>query len=267
VGGVLAPYLVVATPRYCWEVLAVCHGTLGLVLLVKRLRHGKPNNWKEKIRGTTNVTSLEAGEPQLGAGIPFRVMAGGLSFILFTEAIENGMGSWAFSYAVTELGQPPIVAAIFPATFYFTFTSFRVLVVALVWYVDIAPSTLVHINAWVTLVGAVLLQVVSSGITKGTEEEVPVIPLKLLLTCISLIAIGVSSQVGMMQASLQQHGKMSPQQLGYYSVSLNLGATMGFWFPGVVSLPLAQSVWGACAVCIISAFVRLPLPHAPQQRQ
>jgi len=255
-GGVVAPYLFVATPNHCWEVLAACHGILGLALLVRRLQHGKPNDWKAKVRGTASVTSLEAGEPSLGAGIPFRPMASGLAFIFFTEAAENAMGSWAFTYAATTLGQPPISAALFPATFYLVFTSFRVALVALLWFVDIGPSTLVHMCAWLTLLGAALLQVGSSWVTTGTGEEGPAIPKRFLLLSISLVALGVCPQVGMMQASLQQHGKMSSQQLGSYSVAINLGATMGLWFPGIVSLPAAECVWAACAACIINAFVR-----------
>lgn len=247
-GGVLAPYLVVASPHHCWEILAMCHGTLGLAILARRLQHGKPTNWKAKIRGTAKVSSQEAGEPELGAGIPFRVLASGLAFIFFTDAAENAMGSWAFSYASTTLKQPPVVAALFPATFYFFFMSFRVLLVAFLWCVDIGPSTVVHICAWITLVGALLLQVGSSW--------APVLPLKFLLMCFGLVGLGISPQVVMMQTALQQHGRLSPRQLGSYSVAGNLGSTMGLWFPGIVSLPAAECVWAACAVCIITAFVR-----------
>lgn len=292
VGGMLAPHLVVATPNHCWEILAVCHGTLGLALLVRWLQERKPRNWKAwnmaaqvlvvvgveqemvhskldwstnsqnqckwkaKIRGTTSMTSLAAGGSEQRAGIPWRVMAGGIAFIFFTEAAESAMGNWAFLYALTTLRQPSEVASLFPDIFYVVFTTFRVLCAALLWQVDIRPCTLVHICAWVTLLGAGLLHVGSSWVTNDPEDDYPVIPKRFLLVGISLIALGVCPQIGMMQASLGQHGRMNSRQLGSYTVAIHLGTTMGLFFPGVVSLPVAEFMWAACAVCIINAFVR-----------
>jgi len=256
VGGILAPYLVVYAPNYSWQVLALVHGSLGLTLLVRRLLYGKPKNWKAKVRGATNAAASEGGESQMKAGVPRRVMAGGLAFMLFMEAIEGAIGSWAFSFAVTDLGQPPIVAALFPATFYLAFTTCRMMCVVTLWYIDVNPPQVAHVCSWLTMLGCMLFQLGTSWVEKGTEEEPPEIPLKFLLMSIGLLAMGLAPQVTMMQASVALHGHLSPQQVGLYTLALNIGTTMGLWFPGVVSLPWAQSIWGGCAICILTAFYR-----------
>lgn len=190
--------------------------------------------------------------------LPARVLRAGLAFIFVQQAAENAIASWAFTFASTNLGLSSRLAALLPSTFYFTFTAMRVVIIPLT--SRLAPSTIAQAGVAVILAGSLLFAASARGYSAaaagGATAEELMWYFRAMLASLAMLGAGTSPQFACLLASMRQHGKLAPQEHGWYNTSRALGQTLGMWLPGLIRLPQAELAWSVAMWLILSSHVR-----------
>lgn len=257
-GAAIAPFFVITAPSQAFNLLAGVDLLMASALTLKRLRWGKPRQWKIKIRRPGSPSPGPASPPDPEAacqgsapikqrGLPPRVLCTGLAFILFGSACETAISSWGFTFAAKNLGLPAKIAATFPAAFYFTYTAMRLVVIPV--SMKLLPSTIIQAGTLLTLLGAMLLRTCAGNFHANPNVG-------LLIFCVVLIGAGTSPFFAMTLASLRQHAELNPMEQGFYSTCTALGNCLGLWLPGLVDLPQAEVVWAVAIFLILNANMR-----------
>eukprot|EP00927_Polykrikos_kofoidii_P023372 TRINITY_DN21564_c0_g1_i2.p1 TRINITY_DN21564_c0_g1~~TRINITY_DN21564_c0_g1_i2.p1 ORF type:complete len:444 (-),score=34.73 TRINITY_DN21564_c0_g1_i2:338-1669(-) len=253
-GCMLAPFIAVAIPGRAWDFLVVADFVVFATLTSKRLRRGKPRDWKVKIRGlavAADVGSAPGGGTDgtcankisgpISRAPPARVVRTGLAFTFAVQATMTAVSCWGFTYAATIMRLPLGTAAWVPTTFYAACTATRLVVVPV--SARVAPSTILHIGTVMALSAALMfcfidkvaatlyVNATASSQLNTTLHAAP------LLACFALMGAGFSPHFSLMISAMQRHGELDSRLHGLYGTSTSLGITMGMWLPGYFSLP------------------------------
>lgn len=293
IGCTIAPYLTLRFAFQSWDILALMDLLVAVAVAGRRAFRGKPRDWKLKIRGAISPTETP-GEAPLKP-LPSRVLRAGMAFVFMAQATETAMSCWAFTFAASSMGLPPRVAALFHATFYFTFTTTRLLVLPI--SAKVLPSAITQIGTMMTLVGSSLFFSLTRGFSVpmvtsypeekmgdvndtldtahdmvgllnnsvndllGQADEAPAevvgtSELMPILISLALIGAGSCPLYAMMLGAVRRHGDLNHHQQGLFMTSYSSGITVGMWLPGLVSLPYVEMLGSTCMLLIMASHLK-----------
>lgn len=260
-GAMITPYFVVSAPELAWDILFFVDLSLAVYVFAKRLIFGKPTAWKVRVRfpqsASSRCSDLEMLRPVEPRHVPGRIVVAGIASLFVAQACETAVSAWAFTFATSNLGMHPKIAALAPTSFYMAFTLMRLLV--LLASNRMSPSTIVHCATGLTLTGTLMLHAIASAKISGALAPC-------FLLCMAIIGAGVCPLYAMILASMQRHGVLTAQQLGMYQTASALGNTLGLWLPGLISLPKAERAWAICLFFILNSN-RSGFPWCPADEQ
>jgi len=241
IGGMVAPFVTVAMPDTCWDVLAAFDLLIAGSLAWRRVMRGKPRNWKAKLRGTD--TSLSNYQLPSGA-VPARVLRAGIAFTFVSQIASTSVSAWGFTFASQHLGLPDAAAALIPSTYYFASTVTRFFIAGA--STRFIPSAIIQMSLVVFVSGAFLFRALAAGISAAPCS----LETYTLLASVALMGVGACPHHSFMLVAMTQHGDLHPREHGLYTAGTSLGATSGMVLPSLISLPNV-SVASAVALALI----------------
>lgn len=287
VGCMVAPFIAIRDPFRVWDLLALIDLVVASSVGCRRLVIGKPRNWKAKVRGNTAASIGQATEtptsPTSPVGptsteepakvLPSRVLHAGMAFVFLAQTTETAMSCWAFTFAATTLHLGKKQAALFPSSFYLSFTTARGLVLIL--STKFLPSTIAQVGTMLTVIGSLLFYNLTRHaagcvqVSIASEAELcQSMDIRPMLACLALVGAGSCPLYPMMLGSVRQHGDMDAKQQGWFMSAYSSGITAGMFLPGLISLPYIE-VFGTMAMfLILSSHIRyFPLLNRQKRHQ
>lgn len=285
IGCMVAPFITIRDPFRVWDLLALIDLVVASSVGCRRLVIGKPRNWKAKVRGNTSAPMCQVTETPSPTSpvapnnteepakvLPSRVLHAGMAFVFLAQTTETAMSCWAFTFAATTLHLGKKQAALFPSSFYLSFTTARGLVLIL--STKLLPSTIAQVGTMLTVVGSLLFYSFTRH-AAGCVQEVsiaseadPCVDIRPMLACLALVGAGSCPLYPMMLGSVRQHGDMDAKQQGWFMSAYSSGITAGMFLPGLISLPCIE-VFGSMAMfLILSSHIRyFPLLKRQKRHQ
>mmetsp|Transcript_99006 Transcript_99006/g.255964 ORF Transcript_99006/g.255964 Transcript_99006/m.255964 type:complete len:402 (+) Transcript_99006:68-1273(+) len=249
IGGMVAPFLTVAMPDSCWNVLAVLDFLIAGSLLGRRFTRGKPRDWKTKLR-RVGSSGPSGSYPMCSAVVPARILRAGIAFTFVSQIASTSVSAWGFTFASQHLGLPDTIAALIPSTFYLASTVARFGITGV--SMRLIPSAIIWMSLLFFVSGALLFHTLA-GIISATARDLETY---ILLIGVALMGVGVCPHHSFMLVAMAQHGDLHPREHGWYTAGTSLGATSGMVLPSLVSLPNVEVASAIALALILNSRIR-----------
>lgn len=247
IGGMVAPFITVAMPDSCWDVLAAFDLLIAASLLGRRVARGKPRDWKAKLR---RADSQAGGNLLCSASVPGRVLRAGIAFTFVSQIASTSVSAWGFTFASRHLGLADAVAALIPSTFYFASTVARFVITGA--SMRLIPSAIIQISLLFFVAGALAFRTMAGAISAAPCD----LATYTLLASVALMGVGVCPHHSFMLVAMAQHGDLQPREHGWYTAGTSLGATWGMVLPSLFSLPNVEMASAVALALIMNSRVR-----------
>jgi len=257
VGCMVAPFIAVWDPLRAWDILASLDFLFAVMLVSKRVRRGKPRNWKAKVRGQPDAVPSDADRESGTTApppfkVPHRVVRIGVAFTFAVQVTMTSVSCWGFTYAVRSLQWQTTDAALIPSMFCAAGFICRLIIAGA--SSRFAVTSVIHNAALLCLFAAMGIPALGHCMTGALSTAVPSAWLALyrvtLIACFMLVGMGTAPHYAMMLAAMARHGELDSRVHGIYNTVASLGITVGIWAPGACGLP-AVVLCGAIAMFLI----------------